>query len=105
MLDGVTGMRVWQASPDHWRVDTLSDAGENDTYQAGSSAFVWDSGEQLLTGIFGPQVVRLPRAADLVPPALAFRIISEAGPRAEPWPPPPPAVARASAARLGDTPA
>ena len=35
LLDGVTRMRVWQASPDHWRVDTLSDAGENDTYQAG----------------------------------------------------------------------
>src|SRR5215468_5977798 len=26
---------AWQASPDRWRVDTLSDAGENDTYQAG----------------------------------------------------------------------
>ncbi len=76
LLDGVTRMRVWQASPDHWRVDTLSDAGENDTYQAGSSAFVWDSGEQLLTGIYGPQVVRLPRAADLVPPALAVPIIN-----------------------------
>ena len=50
LLDGVTRMRVWQASPDHWRVDTLSDAGENDAYQAGSNAFVWDSGEQLLTG-------------------------------------------------------
>ena len=33
LLNGVTRMRVWQASPDRWRVDTLSDAGENDTYQ------------------------------------------------------------------------
>ena len=34
LLDGVTRLRVWQASPDRWRVDTLSDAGEDDTYQA-----------------------------------------------------------------------
>jgi hypothetical protein len=105
LLDGVTRMRVWQASPDHWRVDTLSDAGENDTYQAGSSAFVWDSGEQLLTGIYGPQVVRLPRAADLVPSALAVRIISEAGPGAELGLLPPRRVAGQSAAGLEITPA
>ena len=67
LLDGVTRMRVWQAAPDRWRVDTLSDTGENDTYQAGVNTFVWDSGEQLLTGIYGPQTVRLPRAADLQP--------------------------------------
>ena len=54
LLDGITRMRVWQAAPDRWRVDTLSDTGENDTYQAGGNTFVWDSGEQLLTGIFGP---------------------------------------------------
>ena len=79
LLDGVTRMRVWQATPDQWRVDTLSDTGESDTYQAGDDTFVWDSGEQLLTGIYGPQSVRLPRAADLQPAALAVRIINEAG--------------------------
>ena len=105
LLDGVTRMRVWQASPDHWRVDTLSDGGENDTYQAGSSAFVWDSGEQLLTGIYGPQVVRLPRAADLVPSALAVRIINEAGPGAKLGLLPPRRVAGQSAAGLEITPA
>jgi hypothetical protein len=83
LLDGVTRMRVWQASPDRWRVDTLSDAGENDTYQAGDDVYVWDSGEQLLTGVFGRQAVRLPRAADLTPEALSVRIINAAGPRAE----------------------
>ncbi|HJY65208.1 MAG TPA: hypothetical protein VJ254_00650 [Streptosporangiaceae bacterium] len=105
LLDGVTRMRVWQASPDRWRVDTLSDAGENDTYQAGSNAFVWDSGEQLLTGIYGPQVVRLPRAADLVPSALAVRIINEAGPGAKLGLLPPRRVAGESAAGLEITPA
>jgi hypothetical protein len=79
LLDGITRMRVWQASPESWRVDTLSDTGENDTYQVGQDEYVWDSGEQLLTGIFGQQTVRLPRAADFVPTALAIRIIGQAG--------------------------
>ena len=39
LLDGVSRMRVWQAAPDRWRVDTLSDTGENDTYQDGDSTF------------------------------------------------------------------
>jgi hypothetical protein len=79
LLDGVTRLRVWQASADRWRVDTLSDVGENDTYQLGDSTYVWDSGQQLLTGIFGAETVRLPRAADLVPSSLAVRLISWAG--------------------------
>jgi hypothetical protein len=105
LLDGVTRMRVWQASPDHWRVDTLSDAGENDTYQIGDDTFVWDSGAQLLTGIFGPEVVRLPRAADLMPAALAVRIINEAGPGAKLSLLPPQRVAGQSAAGLAVEPA
>jgi hypothetical protein len=105
LLNGVTRMRVWQASPDHWRVDTLSDTGENDAYQAGSAAFVWDSGAQLLTAIFGPQVIRLPRAADLVPPALAIRIINAAGPGAKLSLLPPRRVSGQSAAGLEITPA
>ena len=35
LVDGVTQIRVWQQNPDHWRVDTLSDTGEDDTYQVG----------------------------------------------------------------------
>jgi hypothetical protein len=37
LLDGVTKMRVWQATPTRWRVDVLSDAGERDTYQLASN--------------------------------------------------------------------
>lgn len=105
LLDGVTRMRVWQASADHWRVDTLSDAGENDTYQVGGDTFVWDSGEQLLTGIYGPEVIRLPRTADLVPAALAVRLITEAGPGAGLSILPPRRVAGRSAAGLAIKPA
>ncbi len=105
LLDGVSRMRVWQAAPGRWRVDTLSDTGENDTYQDGDSTFSWDSGEQLLTGIYGPQVIRLPRAADLQPAALAVRIINEAGAGAKVSTLPPQRVAGQSAAGLEITPA
>jgi hypothetical protein len=105
LLNGVTRMRVWQASPDRWRVDTLSDAGENDTYQIRDDTFVWDSGGQLLTGIYGRQFIRLPRAADLTPAALAVRIINEAEPGAKLSLLPPRRVAGQSAAGLEITPA
>jgi hypothetical protein len=103
LLDGVTRMRVWQAAPDRWRVDTLSDAGEDDTYQVGGNTFDWDSGEQLLTEIYGRQVIRLPRAADLMPQALAVRLITEAGPGAAFSLLPPRRVAGQSAAGLAIT--
>lgn len=105
LLDGVTRMRVWQAAPNFWRVDTLSDAGENDTYQIGDDTLVWDSGEQLLTAIYGRQVIRLPRAADLVPSALAVRLIGEAGAEAKLGLLPPQRVAGQDAAGLVVRPA
>ena len=79
MLDGTTRMRVWQASPSTWRVDVLSDAGEHDTYQLPGKTYSWDSGSELLTEVAGNQPVRLPRAADLLPPALALRLLRDAG--------------------------
>lgn len=82
LLDGVTRMRVWQSAPDLWRVDVLSDAGEQDTYQTPRASYIWDSGSALLTEVTGHYPVRLPRAADLLPPALALRLLREAGPRA-----------------------
>jgi hypothetical protein len=79
MLDGTTRMRVWQASASRWRVDALSDAGERDTYQVPGATYIWDSGSELLTEVAGAQPIRLPRAADLVPPALALRLLRDAG--------------------------
>lgn len=105
LLDGVTRMRVWQAGPNRWRVDTLFDTSENDTYQLGDDTYVWDSGEQLLTGIYGAQHIRLPRAADLVPSALAARLIDDAGPSAKLSILPPRRVAGQSAAGLAVKPA
>lgn len=100
LLDGVIKMRVWQASPDRWRVDVLSDAGERDTYQLGSRSYIWDSGEELLTEVVGQPSVRLPRAADLTPPALAIRLLDEAGQHARFSVIPPLRVAGSSAAGL-----
>jgi hypothetical protein len=64
LLDGVTKMRVWQAAPDRWRVDVLSDAGERDTYQLGARTYIWASGPELLTEGLGQPALRLPRPAD-----------------------------------------
>ncbi|HEY2241186.1 MAG TPA: hypothetical protein VGI21_20455 [Streptosporangiaceae bacterium] len=82
LLDGVTRMQVWQASPSRWRLDVLSDTSERDTYQLARSSYVWDSGNELLTRIVGRSTVRLPQAADFLPPSLASRLVREAGSRA-----------------------
>jgi hypothetical protein len=106
LLDGVTKMRVWQAAPTRWRVDVLSDAGERDTYQLGCCrSYIWDSGDQLLTQVRGRQPLRLPRPADLVPPALALRLLSDAGRQAAFSVIAPLRVAGQSAAGLRITPA
>jgi hypothetical protein len=104
LLDGVTKMRVWQASPDQWRVDVLSDTGERDTYQLGSRSYIWDSGEELLTEVVGQPSLRLPRAADLAPPGLALRLLDEAGQHARFSVIPPLRVAGSAAAGLQMTP-
>ena len=106
LLDGVTKMRVWQATPARWRVDVLSDAGERDTYElSGCRSYVWDSGAQLLTEVRGRQPFRLPRPADLVPPALAQRLLAEGGRHARFSVIAPLRVAGRSAAGLRMTPA
>lgn len=78
LVDGVTRMRVWQATPNDWRVDVLSDVGENDTYQTPHGSYVWSSQNELLTQVVGKYPIRLPRPADFVPPALALRLLREA---------------------------
>ena len=105
LLNGVTKMQVWQASPDSFRVDMLSDTGERDTYQTPRSTYIWDSGSQLLTRIVGQPGIRLPRAADLVPPALASLLLREAGSSARMTVLPPRRVAGLTAAWLRVIPA
>lgn len=80
LLDGSTDQYTWYRSPGQWRADVLTTAGEDDTYQTSQGTFVWDYDSNLLTQIVGAQPVRLPRAADLLPPALARRLLGFAGP-------------------------
>jgi hypothetical protein len=76
LLDGTTDQYTWYRSPAHWRAEVSTPAGEDDTYQAGDVTYLWDYGRDLLTRIVGSQPVRLPRAADLLPPALGRRLLA-----------------------------
>ena len=78
LLDGITDQDVWYRSPGQWRADVIASAGETDTYQTSHGIFVWDYGSNLLTQILGAEPVRLPRAADLLPPDLARRLLGYA---------------------------
>jgi hypothetical protein len=76
LLDGTTDQYVWYRSPGQWRADELTMAGEDDTYQTSQGTYLWDYARNELTKVVGNQPVRLPRAADLLPPALAQRLLS-----------------------------
>ncbi len=76
LLDGTTDQYTWYRSPEHWRAEVSTPAGEDDTYQAGAATYLWDYSRNLLTKIVGSQPVRLPRAADLLPPALGRRLLA-----------------------------
>jgi hypothetical protein len=75
LLDGITDQYAWYRSPGEWRADELTQAGEDDTYQTSQGTYQWDYARNLMTHIVGNQPVRLPQAADLLPPALARRLL------------------------------
>ncbi len=79
LLTGTTRMRAFVASADAWRADELTPTGEHGVYRAGSSEFLWDFEANQLTRVLGIAAARLPRAADLLPPDLARRLLALAG--------------------------
>jgi hypothetical protein len=80
LLDGTTDQYAWYLSADQWRADVLTATGETDTYQSSEfETYQWNYSSDLLTQILGSEPVRLPRAADLLPPALAQRLLSYVG--------------------------
>lgn len=79
LLGGTTRMRVWWASPQSWRVDTLTLNGEVGLYGTGATTVEWDFERSELTTVFGADGVRLPRADDLLPPQAARRVLSWVG--------------------------
>ena len=79
LLGDRSRLRVWWASPQEFRVDALGTTGERDTYQSADRAVQWDSGEQRVRTVLGPQTgVRVPQPADLLPAALGRRLLAAA---------------------------
>lgn len=76
LLSGTTRMRVWYAAPDRWRVDDITTGGERGIYRSGGTEYTWDFEDDRLTRIIGQAPVRPPRAADLLPPELARRLLA-----------------------------
>ena len=75
LLADVTRVRGFVAGPDRWRADTLTPVGERDVYRLGGREYVWDFGFDQLTELTGRPALRLPRAADLLPPELGRRLL------------------------------
>ena len=80
LLGGTSRLRAWVAGPTSWRVDVVTRTGEQDTYRDARGIRQWDSERRVITRTFGDAVVRLPRAADLLPPELARRLVGGAAP-------------------------
>jgi len=71
-------MRTWYATRDSWRVDVIDGGSEHDLYQTADGQYLWDYGANMLTRVAGEQPLRLPRAADLTPPALVHSLLGAA---------------------------
>lgn len=75
LFSDVTRVRGFVAGPDRWRADALTPVGERDVYHSGGREYVWDFGFDQLTELTGRPALRLPRAADLLPPELGRRLL------------------------------
>jgi hypothetical protein len=75
LFTDVTRVRAFVAGPDRWRADVLTPVGERDTYRLDGGEYVWDFGFDQLTELTGRPALRLPRAADLLPPELGRRLL------------------------------
>lgn len=82
LFGGRTQLRTWYRNDDDWRVDAIGFAGESDTHHDVSGDWTWNYESNTVdrTGSPVPPQVRLPAAADLVPPQLARRLLSQAQP-------------------------
>lgn len=85
LLSSTTRTRIWWATPSAWRVDVLTAAGEHGTYAAPDdprhSVVTWNYASGALTTVRlgdgqSSDIVRLPRADDLIPPALGRRLLA-----------------------------
>ena len=79
LFGGTSRLRAWYASPQAWRVAVLEPTGERDIYRTARGTYQWDFERNLVTEVVGDVPVRLPWAADLLPPDLARRLLATAG--------------------------
>lgn len=75
-----TTTRVWWRSPTDHRVDVVTSAGETDVHTDAAGAWTWNYEANEVTRGQGPAALELPAPADLLPPTLARRLLSEAQP-------------------------
>ena len=80
LLSNVSKVRVWWLEPTAWRVDLLTNTGETDVYGDATGSWTWDSEARRVRRVDGTAPVRLPTAADVLPPALAVRLLRAAAP-------------------------
>jgi hypothetical protein len=76
LFGSLTRMRAWQADG-RSRADVLTPTGERGYYTDARGATVWDYELRTVTRLTGQPDLRLPRAADLVPPDLARRLLAD----------------------------
>lgn len=77
LLAGTTRLRVWWQDEDAWRVDRLLATGERDLVHAGPVTVAYDYEDADAVVTRDPEI-RLPRAPDLLPPALARTALEDA---------------------------
>jgi hypothetical protein len=82
LFGGRSQLRVWWRSSADWRVDAVTFAGESDVHHDSSGEWVWNYESNTVSRSEQPvaPAVRLPTAADLLPPQLARRLLSQAVP-------------------------
>src|SRR4051812_11458739 len=83
LFGGRTQLRAWYRSATDWRVDAIGFAGESDIHHDSSGDWTWNYESNAVDRTGSPVApqVRLPTAADLVPPELGRRLLSQALPR------------------------
>ncbi len=79
LFGGMTRMRVWWRSDEEWRVDKLLTTGEQDLIHNGLGTTRWRY-EQNDADLSRDPAIRLPRSADLVPPAVAAWLLDDVDP-------------------------
>jgi hypothetical protein len=77
LLGSDTRVRVWWRGADDWRVDRLLTTGEVDLFHHGDATTRWDYERAAAQTSIDP-AIRLPRDADLLPPVLAHRVLTDA---------------------------